>query len=205
MSGSANFPTALDDDVSLFDVVDGVTIPVAAHHNNIKEAIKAIEKKVGVGNSTSPTSLEYRLGSPTDSHNHNGASGMGQAISASALGFAIYRHGQMYYQGSLPAVGTNAMAPMSLGRSVQLISMQGRLRRAPSGATTMINMRVGGSQFFAASPGLRPGFAPGATYWSNASPNLVTIPSGVAVEWDVDFRGSSAPGEDLTITMVFRE
>lgn len=85
MSGAANFPTALDDDTSLLDVTDSVTSLVASHHNNLKEAIKALEKKVGIEQTTSPTSLDVRLGSATNSHNHGGASGFGQAINPSTL------------------------------------------------------------------------------------------------------------------------
>jgi hypothetical protein len=205
MSGAANFPTSLDDDTSLLDVTDGVSALVAAHHNNIKEAVKALEARVGIIGSTSATSLEYRLSSPTDGHRHNGASGQGQPLSATDLGLAFYTHSKVQYQGSLPAVATNAFLPMSLGRTVQLISINGNLRVAPSGATTAINLRVGGSQFYAASPGLRPIFPPGATSYANASPNLVTIPSGVVMNFDVDAIGSNNPGQDLTLTLVFRE
>jgi hypothetical protein len=205
MSGAANYPTALDDDTSLLDVTDGVSTLVAAHHNNIKEAVKALEARVGVIGSTSPTSIEYRLGSPTAGHLHNGASGQGQIISASDLGFAVYAHGKVQHQGSLPAVATNAFSPMSLGRTVQLISLRANLRVAPSGATTALNLRVGGSQFFAASPGLRPIFPPGATSYGNASPNFITIPSGAVMAFDVDAVGSNNPGQDLSITFIFRE
>ena len=45
MSGQSNFPTALDSDSSLFDVADGVNSLLAAHHNNLKEAIKAMQAK----------------------------------------------------------------------------------------------------------------------------------------------------------------
>jgi hypothetical protein len=75
MSGAANFPTGLDDDASLLNVTDGVTTLQASHHNNMKEAIKAIQQKLGIFSTVAPTSIDYRLGNATDGHHHNGASG----------------------------------------------------------------------------------------------------------------------------------
>lgn len=85
MAGAANFPTALDDDTSLHDVTDGVTSLQAAHHNNMKEAVKAMQAKIGVENTSVATALDTRLGHPTMGHDHSGASGYGAPIAASAL------------------------------------------------------------------------------------------------------------------------
>jgi hypothetical protein len=179
---------------------------VASHHNNLKEAIKVVEKKVGVDQTSAPTMLDYRLGSATNSHSHNGASGQGQLISASALAVALPRYlHSVNWQGSLPAAAANALIPFSLPRTMQLEGLTANLRRGPSGATAMVDVNVGPTSIFAASQGFRPAFAPGATVYANASPNYVTFPSGVVITTDVDFVGSSDPGQDLTITFVFRE
>lgn len=85
MAGITNFPTSLDSDSQLFDVTDGVSSLQAAHHNNMKEAIKAIQSKVGVNLTSVPTSLDYRLGNATGGHRHDGASGHGPKINATAV------------------------------------------------------------------------------------------------------------------------
>lgn len=91
MAGNTNFPTALDDNTSLVEVSDGVTSLQAAHHNNLKEAIRAIEAKVGISLTDVPTSLDYRLGNATAGHRHDGASGQGPQINATAVvGLASY-------------------------------------------------------------------------------------------------------------------
>lgn len=85
MAGDTNFPTALDSDSSLFDVTDNVTAIEAAHHNNLKEAMKAVQAKIGVRDSSVATSLDYRLGHPTGGHAHSGATGQGPKISYNDL------------------------------------------------------------------------------------------------------------------------
>ncbi len=206
MAGQSNFPTSLDDDTALINVTDAVTSVVASHHNNLKEAIKAVEKKVGIEQTTSPTSLDYRLGSATNSHSHNGASGQGALINASTLtALAPPYIVQYHHQGSLPAAAANALAPFSLPRTVVVDSLHGQLRRGPSGATTALDINIGPTSMFIASQGLRPIFAPGATSYRGASPNYMTIPSGVIVTVDSDAVGSNDPGQDLIITFVFRE
>lgn len=199
MSGQANFPTALDDDASLFDVVDGSTTINAAQHNNLKEAIKALETKVGILGTSSPTALDYRLGNP-GGHIHNGASGQGPMIVPST---AIFM--QMPIPGSV-ASGPNRGMPFSFGRSLILESYSGLIRLAPSGATTAIDIKFGVTSLMTASVGLKPALAPGATAFFQPSPNLMTYASGVAIT--VDFgpgMGTNNPGQDLTISFVFRE
>lgn len=85
MAGITNFPTALDDNSSLIDVSDGVSSLQAAHHNNLKEAIKAIQSKVGINLTSDPASLDYRLGNATAGHRHDGASGQGAQIAATSI------------------------------------------------------------------------------------------------------------------------
>lgn len=85
MAGNTNFPTALDNDSSLYDVTDGISSLVSAHHNNLKEAIKAIETKVGIYATDVATTLDARFGHPTHGHAHEGASGYGRRINATAI------------------------------------------------------------------------------------------------------------------------
>lgn len=87
MAGNTNFPTALDDDSSLIDVTDGVTAIEAAHHNNLKEAVKALQAKVGIFNTAAPTAIDYRLGHPSFGHRHDGASGQGVLIESGGATF----------------------------------------------------------------------------------------------------------------------
>lgn len=226
MAGQTNFPTALDDDVSLYDVSDGVSSLMAAHHNNMKEAIKAIETKLGINITSSVTTIDYRLGHPTGSHDHDGASGMGVQINPSTMmvptggvpsGLTLFDHMmasayhspdhyiQLFVPGSI-ASGTNRSGfPVGLVRPFQLISYSVMARVAPSGATTSFYIMMGATSTMAASIGLRPVLRPGATSHFQASPNLVSVPSGAIIRLDVDKVGSNDPGRDISVLFRFRE
>lgn len=219
----ANFPTSLDDNSTLHEVVDGVTEIVDEHHNNPKDAIIALEHKVGIYNTSVPTAIDYRLGHPTGGHRHDGASGQGPAINPTAFGLAatgiatlsggiisvptqIPRYILPMTQVGSIGVGSKIAAPVILGRTMQIESVQAGLRRGPSGATTALIIRVGPTHIFGASVGFGVRFAPGATaYRSSATPNLITAPSGAVVTLDAEAVGSSDPGQDTGITIFFRE
>lgn len=206
MGGAANFPTALDDDTSLIDVTDGVTAIAAAQHNNLKEAVKKLEAKVGIYSSAAPTALDFRLGNPTGSHRHDGASGQGQPVSASALTGFIAPHQVVawFYQGSVPS-GASLGAPMSFGRTMQIESVRAQMRLAPSGATAAFDVNFGPTSLWAASQLFRPIFPAGTPTFSSASANLITYPSGALITVDADKVGTSEPGSDVSIIFVFRE
>jgi hypothetical protein len=229
MSGITSFPTALDDDSSLLDVTDASSQVLASHHNNLKEAVKAIEKKIGIFGTGAPTSLDFRLSDPTLGHRHDGASGAGGILQPSAIpapsgaaggatslfghlmdqtlhsASAVRRHVVPWdYQGSL-ASGPSIGAPFSFGLTAQIESVQGQMRRSPSGATTALTVRFGATALWGASVGLRPIFAPGTNGYAGASPNLGTYPSGARIQVDVDTVGSNDPGQDLRLTFVFKE
>lgn len=89
MSGSTNYPTGLDDDTSLLDVTDGVTPLIAVHHNNTKEAVKALEVRVGIIDTSDPDALDFRLGNPTSGHSHDGTPGQGVLIDLSTAKKAL--------------------------------------------------------------------------------------------------------------------
>lgn len=250
MSGAANFPTALDDDSSLGDVTDGVSALTADHHNNIKEAVKKIEAKLGINVTSAPTSIDYRLGNPTNSHKHDGASGQGARVNPTAIlvpsggapsGMSLHEHlmdltlhtptaltatgmaslvapnmigvptvvpryALQLHMTATAIIGSKVAAPVVLGRTLQLESIQGGLRRGPSGATLAFDVNNGPTSIYEASQGFRPIFPPGATaYRSAATPNLVTIASGSILSLDVDAVGSNEPGQDLNLTFFFRE
>lgn len=221
MSGNTNFPTALDDDTSLGDVTDAVTTVQAAHHNNIKESIKAIQAKIGIRLTDAPTSLDYRLGNATNGHRHDGASGQGQRInpttvnhpSAGTLHDFMVGYGasnprrwteQIRLQGSAQ-VGSNLAGPIMMGRTAAIENVSAVLRRGPSGATSSFIVRIGPTNIFGASVGLGMRFPPGATLYGQPSPNLGTYPSGAIISLDADAVGSNDPGQDLSIVFVFRE
>lgn len=200
MAGDTNFPTALDDDVSLYDVVDEVSSVTAAHHNNIKEAVKALEAKIGIYATGEPDTLDYRLGNPTGGHIHDGASGQGPLIVPST---AIFM--QLQAPGSIASGINLAGIPMAMGRTLILESYIAVLRVPPSGATLSFDAQFGPTSLMVASTDLRPIFPPGATYFSQPSPNLVTYPSGEVISLTVDKVGSNDPGQHLSVSFVFRE
>ena len=207
MAGITNFPTGLDDNTSLLEVTDGVSALADEHHNNLKEAVIAVERKVGIFSSAAPTSLDYRIGNPTGSHSHDGASGQGQPISASNIaGFpTLSRHILAWdYQGSVPS-GASLGAPMVIGRSLQIESVSAQMRRAPSGATAAFDINFGPTSLWTASPLLRPIFPAGTNTYAHASPNLVTYPSGGLITVDADKVGTNEPGSDISIVLIFRE
>lgn len=54
------FPKELDTDTELYHETKDSETTVAIHHNALKDAIKALEEKVGVDGSSIPTSLDYK-------------------------------------------------------------------------------------------------------------------------------------------------
>jgi len=203
MGGLTNFPTGLDDDSSLYDVTDTVSTPMAAHHNNIKEAVKAIEAKLGIRSSAVPTSLDYRIGNPTGAHTHDGASGNGPRV----IGSANYIVNTQQV-GSLGPSGLNKAFPLVIGKTMRLDSVQGALRVGPSGASAAwVDINFGPTSLWQASQGDRMTFAVMATVWRQATPALlITYPSGAVITIDVDaIGGPNSSGQDLSVTFVFRD
>lgn len=126
MSGVTNFPGALDDDSSMYDVTDNVTQIIAVHHNNLKEAVKAVEAKMGIDVSPAATSLDYLLRNPSAGHRHSGASGQGRRVShADLLDTATGNPHSIYQQatylgqpsGYAPLGPSGLLAPSYMGYS----------------------------------------------------------------------------------------
>lgn len=72
-----NYPTSLDDDTSLYTVVDNTNDVLAAHHNILRDAVKALESKVGVDSSSANTTIDYFLKHASGAyrnHTHDGSS-----------------------------------------------------------------------------------------------------------------------------------
>lgn len=222
MSGQTNFPTSLDDDVSLYDVTDGTSDVLAAHHNNIKEAVKALETKIGIYNTAVATALDFRVGNPTGSHTHDGASGNGIQINPAFIdipsggfpsGFSLQERLLMdpgkvivtEQAGSLASGGIVGMIYMP--RTVQMIDARGVLRVPASGATTGIDVRFGPTSAWLTATSRKMQFNPGATLSvaSMGGLSLVTVPSGAVVYAQVMHVGSNTPGQDLSVTFLFRE
>lgn len=55
------FPRGLDTDTDLYHEERDSETAMSAHHNALKDAIKALEEKVGIDGSPVPTSIDYRL------------------------------------------------------------------------------------------------------------------------------------------------
>jgi hypothetical protein len=73
----SNFPASLDDNTSLYLVEDGVTDVLDEHHNVLKNAIIALETKLGIDTSGVVTTIDYLLknaSSEDPGHTHSGAS-----------------------------------------------------------------------------------------------------------------------------------
>lgn len=222
MAGNTNYPTGLDDDVSLYDVTDGTSDVLAAHHNNIKEAVKALETKLGIYNTAVPTAIDFLVGNPTGSHNHDGASGMGIQINPAFMdvpsggfpsGYTLQERLMMdpgkYMTtervGSLASGGIVGMIYMP--RTMRLENVQGVVRVPPSGATTGVDVRFGPTSAWLTATSRKMQFNPGATLSvaSIGGMSLVTVPSGAVVYAQVMHVGSNNPGQDLSVTWVFRE
>jgi hypothetical protein len=209
MSGSSNFPTALDDDSSLYDVIDGTTAIIAGHHNNTKEAVKRIEAKVGVHNTSAPTSLDYRLGHPTLGHLHNGASGQGPKISASSLAnVPPVRH--VMSQGlstGWSGIGSAVLGPIVVPLTLQIEALAIQSFRGPTGGTTVLDVNVNGTSIWYASQGHRPVHGPttGLAVFQMGTYNTFTAPSGSMLTVDVDTSGTNGAFDRLGITFIFRE
>lgn len=213
MSGAANYPTSLDDNVSLFDVTDGSSVVAAAHHNNMKEAIKALEAKLGVRSSAAPTSVDYRLGNPTGGHNHDGlASGNGGPIPASAIaGFAsllpVNRFRlQSQADGNFSGSWVNNIPGVYLDRTVQLESVMLMADQGPSGGSQAWDVNLGATSVWYASQGNRLIMLPttGFALATMGAPNTVTIPSGSMLHVDTDNTVTFGP-VNPSIVFVFRE
>lgn len=214
MGGAANYPTALDDDTSLGNVTDGSSTIQAAHHNNLKEALKAIEAKLGIRNSAAPTSIDYRLGNPTGSHDHNGASGHGAQISPSSwLGLPTLVSDlsrfrlQTMFMGAKDAIASNALPPMYVDRTVQIETFSFIGDIGPSGGTSAYDVNLGATSLWYASQGFRPMFfaTSGNARATFGTPNTVTIPSGSMLHVDVDSVGANKGVSNPSIIFVFRE
>jgi len=108
------------------------------------------------------------------------------------------------YRGSA-GVGSNVTAPIAFGRTAQIENVSAVLRRGPSGATAAFKVLIGPTNIWGASVGLGIRFAPGATRYGQASPNLTTYPSGAIITLDTEAVGSNDPGQDLSVVFVFRD
>jgi hypothetical protein len=195
VAGNANFPTSLDDTTSLFDVTDGSTTLVAAHHNNMRAAIQAIEAKIGILGTNAPTALDARIGHPTYSHDHSGASGAGKALSQK---FVV----QVQSVGSM-ASGVNRLRT-AIPLNGVLESILGVARLGPSGATSVLDINFGATSLWYATQANRLMTPPGASVATYGPFNQATYTAGQIITVDADEVGSSSPLQDLSLVFVFR-
>jgi len=55
------YPVELDTDTELYEVVDNEDDVIAAHHNVLKDAIKAVQEKLGIDDSAIETTIDFLL------------------------------------------------------------------------------------------------------------------------------------------------
>jgi len=55
------YPVELDTDTELYEVVDNEDEVIAAHHNVLKDAIKAVQEKLGIDDSAIETTIDFLL------------------------------------------------------------------------------------------------------------------------------------------------
>lgn len=205
MTGAANYPTALDDDTSLHDVVDNTTPLVAAHHNNTKEAVKALEARVGIYSSSDASSLDYRLGSATDSHVHNGASGQGQPVQTPS---AANRHTVVLLDNTArTAVASQLIGPYTAPRTMWIEAIELGVIRGPSGGTSIMDINIGPTSvwYSAASGRLMMGPTAGRMVATSGPLDQVTVASGAMITADLDTIGANVGYDRAGIVFVFRE
>lgn len=58
---AVNYPTSLDSNTTLYLTTNGTDYPQDVHHNALKNAVLALEAKVGITNSAVSTSLDYAV------------------------------------------------------------------------------------------------------------------------------------------------
>jgi hypothetical protein len=58
---AGKYPIELDTDAELYEVVDNEDDVIAVHHNVLKDAIKAIQEKLGIDNSAVETTIDFLL------------------------------------------------------------------------------------------------------------------------------------------------
>lgn len=63
---ATGFPTSLDalTNPTSSDTLDSATVPHAAQHANVNDAVEALQAKVGVDSSAVTTSLDYKINNP---------------------------------------------------------------------------------------------------------------------------------------------
>lgn len=98
---STNFPTTLDTYTALVDTVDDV---LAAHLNNPRDAVAAIEAKVGVDSSIVTTSHDYRI---TQLRAGTGMTGSSQATAFIPTSSTIPTNGFYLKAANNPALASN--------------------------------------------------------------------------------------------------
>lgn len=205
MTGQANYPTALDDNTSLHDVIDSTTPIVAAHHNNTKEAVKALEARVGIYSTGDASSIDYRLGSATDSHVHNGASGQGQPVQIPS---AANRHSVVLLDNTVrTAIASQMIGPYIAPRTMWLEAIEMAVIRGPSGGTSILDVNIGATSVWYSAASGRLMMAPvaGRAIATSGPLDQVTVASGTLVTVDLDQVGTNVGYDRAGIVFVFRE
>lgn len=108
---ATNFPTSLDTftNPSSSDLMNSATVPHAAQHGNINDAVEALEAKVGVNGSAVTTSLDYKV-----------TNGIHNALNVDS--------GVLYVDASNNRVGVNTTSPS------EALEVQGTIKQVSGGS-----------------------------------------------------------------------
>lgn len=108
---ATNFPTSLDSftNPSSSDLMNSATVPHAAQHGNINDAVEALEAKVGVNGSAVTTSLDYKV-----------TNGIHSALNVDS--------GVLYVDASNNRVGVNTTSP------TEALQVEGTIKQVSGGS-----------------------------------------------------------------------
>lgn len=183
----ANFPTSLDTNVTL--PAESASTPLSTNHviahQNLQDAVEAIEAKVGVDSSAVTTSHDYKLSGVTGSDKAVSKTGTevltNKTLSTgSKILVGSDATGDMYYNS-----GSGTIARIPVGTDNQILKMNGSAINWEAEATTVnASTTVAGISELATSAEITAGTATGGT-----GAALVVTPDALAASTPV-FNGS---------------
>lgn len=96
--------------------------------------------------------------------------------------------------------GTNVFNEIVISQPYSFVSVNLRVKTAPTGADLIIDINKNGSSIFSTRPTISAGSTTGG---SSAVFNTVSVTTGDVITIDVDQIGSTVPGSNLVVALVF--
>ena len=90
------------------------------------------------------------------------------------------------------------------GQDRTLVAVRASVDPAPTGASLIVDLNIDGTTAFT-TQGNRPTIPAGADTVLSDQPDVTTWPAGAYLTVDVDQVGSTVPGSDLTVSVLFRD